>query len=211
MHAQITWDTRKSESWRRRRRTCSTASRRDSARGRRGCINENFRPCSKPLTGFRLAVSHGSREAKGSANSRLSPDPRRIRRDSVNRGGRVPAPCARTIGHCPEAMIMPHHGRMNEAVRWNDWITVRPVCFEDEEGPRPRRVRLACTAMRPGDPVRVERGRRVIEGEIVAVAHSIVHVRVLGIQSRAPSSVPWTPARGGHVRHVCSLAPTDEP
>jgi len=68
---------------------------------------------------------------------------------------------------------------MADAVRWNDWITVRPVHFEDEAASQPRRVRLACAAMRPGDPVRIESGRQVVEGEIVAVAHSIVHVRRL--------------------------------
>ena len=66
--------------------------------------------------------------------------------------------------------------RMTDAIRWNDWITVRPVCFEDEETPQPRRVRMACAALRPGDPVRVE-GQQVIEGQIVAVAHSVVHVQ----------------------------------
>ena len=68
---------------------------------------------------------------------------------------------------------------MGDTIRWNTWITLRPVRFEAEEVPQPRRVRLACTAMRPGDPVRVERGLRVIEGEIVAVAHSIARIAVL--------------------------------
>ena len=61
-------------------------------------------------------------------------------------------------------------------VRWNDWITVRPVRFEDEETSQPGSVRLACAAMRPGDPGGVEGGKQMTEEEIVAVAHSIVHV-----------------------------------
>lgn len=64
---------------------------------------------------------------------------------------------------------------MYEVIRWNTWITVRPVQFEDEEEPQARTVRLACAenASRRSD----SGWPTVIEGQIVAVAHSIVHVR----------------------------------
>jgi hypothetical protein len=68
-----------------------------------------------------------------------------------------------------------------DSPRWNDWIRVSPVQFEGEERPVPRGVRLCCPAARPGDPVQIIDGKRIISTRLVRVAHSILHVATLGI------------------------------
>jgi hypothetical protein len=65
---------------------------------------------------------------------------------------------------------------VEEAPRWNTWTLVQPVQFEGEDHPVPRAVRLCCAASRVGDPVRVSDGERSVEGRIMRVAHSILHV-----------------------------------
>jgi hypothetical protein len=44
--------------------------------------------------------------------------------------------------------------------RWNSWIIVQPVQFEDEPMAKPRTVRLCCACSRVGDPVRVTEGKK---------------------------------------------------
>jgi len=64
-----------------------------------------------------------------------------------------------------------------ESPPWNSWTRVQPVQFEGEERAVPRAVRLCCAASRVGDPVQIIEGKQTVPGVIVAVAHSILHVR----------------------------------
>jgi hypothetical protein len=64
----------------------------------------------------------------------------------------------------------------DEPVRWNNWSRVYPVQFEDEQVSRPRGVRLACAAMRKGDPVQIIEGLQTTTGVIAGIISSVVHV-----------------------------------
>ena len=67
---------------------------------------------------------------------------------------------------------------LTDVPRWNDWTRVQPVQWEGEESASPREVRLCCAAARVGDPVRVRDGTRSVEGRIVSVAHSVLHIEL---------------------------------
>jgi hypothetical protein len=76
-----------------------------------------------------------------------------------------------------------HFDPRDDEPRWNTWTIVQPVQLEGEERPSPRTVRLCCAASRVGDRVEVTVRGRSVEGWIVRVAHSILHV------SQRPGSV----------------------
>ena len=57
----------------------------------------------------------------------------------------------------------------DQRVRWNDWSRVYPVQFDNEQALRPRSVRLACAAMRKGDPVQIIEGPQTTTGVIAGV------------------------------------------
>ena len=62
--------------------------------------------------------------------------------------------------------------------RWNDRTYLQAVQFEYDETATPREVRLSDAAPRPGDPVRVKVAGVEVEGQIVEIAASVLHVRV---------------------------------
>jgi hypothetical protein len=61
-------------------------------------------------------------------------------------------------------------------IRWNDFIRVYPVRFENEEAPRARPLRLACSALRIGDPAQVTEGRTIVTGRIADVVSAVIVV-----------------------------------
>jgi hypothetical protein len=61
--------------------------------------------------------------------------------------------------------------------RWNSWTILQPVQFEGEERAMPRKVRLWSAAARVGDPVQITTETTIVYGRIVAVRHSVLHVR----------------------------------
>jgi hypothetical protein len=65
----------------------------------------------------------------------------------------------------------------DEPIRWNQWVRFQPVQFEHESRPLPRAVRLCCPSARAGDPVRVSKNERVIEGVIKELRSSVLIVK----------------------------------
>jgi hypothetical protein len=55
---------------------------------------------------------------------------------------------------------------------------MQPVQFEYETKPKPRSVRLIGPAVRVGDPVRVGVSGVEVEGRIVEIAASVLHVEI---------------------------------
>ena len=81
----------------------------------------------------------------------------------------------RELGPAPS----PPHVMMSSmtTLRWNDFVRVYPVRLEGEDLPRARPLRLACPALRVGDPVQVTSGGDVVTGEIVDVVSAVVVVK----------------------------------
>ena len=67
----------------------------------------------------------------------------------------------------------------NDLPRWNDWSRVYPVQFDNEQVSQPRGVRLACPAMRKGDPVQIIDGPRTTTGVIAGIVSSVVNARTM--------------------------------
>jgi hypothetical protein len=63
------------------------------------------------------------------------------------------------------------------APRWNTFTTVCPVQFVGESAIKALPVRLACPAMRIGDPVQVTEGGRIVTGTIAAYMYGAVQVQ----------------------------------
>ena len=62
--------------------------------------------------------------------------------------------------------------------RWNDRAYIQPVQFQYEDQPTPRDVRLRGPEARSGDLVRVTIAGVEVEGRIVDVVGSVLHVRI---------------------------------
>ena len=73
------------------------------------------------------------------------------------------------------------HGRArytrSQPVHGNTWTRVHTVHVQDEPKPVARPLRLCCPAIRPGDPVQVLQGERVIDGVIVDIYNATIIVR----------------------------------
>lgn len=69
-----------------------------------------------------------------------------------------------------------------ERPRWNDWSRVYSVQFDNEQASQPRAVRLACAAMRTGDPVQIIERGRTTTGTIAGIISSVVHVSRRAVQ-----------------------------
>jgi hypothetical protein len=61
--------------------------------------------------------------------------------------------------------------------RWNSFASVYPVQIEGEAKASPRMVRLACSAMRVGDPVQVTDNGHIVTGTISGIVSAVVIVR----------------------------------
>ena len=61
--------------------------------------------------------------------------------------------------------------------RWNNFIVVCPVQFVGESAIKALPVRLACSAMRVGDPVQVTEGGRIVTGTIAVSMYGAVQVQ----------------------------------
>jgi len=65
----------------------------------------------------------------------------------------------------------------NPPIRWNLWTRVHKVLIEGEPKASPRPLRLCCPAVRPGDPVQVIDGRRLIDGVVVEISNATIIVK----------------------------------
>ena len=71
----------------------------------------------------------------------------------------------------------------DEPTRFNDWTRVHNVHIEGEAKAVPHPLRLCCPAVRPGDPVQVIDGCRVIEGVVVEIYNATIIVKTTASRS----------------------------
>jgi hypothetical protein len=69
--------------------------------------------------------------------------------------------------------------------RWNTWAGLRAVKLDFEKTPKERSVRLAGPVPAVGDPVRIGMSGVEIEGQIVSIAGTVLHVKVKATMLRA--------------------------